>query len=51
MREARADLNIIRFESEMLSNWAQLLDLAARLYERLAPRVTCIDRAEEDEVF
>jgi hypothetical protein len=31
MCEAHENLKIIRFEDEMLPNWAQLLDLAARL--------------------
>lgn len=31
MHEANENLKVIRFEGEMLPNWAQLLDLAARL--------------------
>jgi hypothetical protein len=31
MREGHQNLKTIRFEGEMLPNWAQLLDLAARL--------------------
>jgi len=31
MRASHENLKIIRFEGEMLPNWAQLLDLAARL--------------------
>jgi len=31
MRDHHENLKIIRFESEMLPNWAQLLDLAAQL--------------------
>ena len=31
MREVHENLKVIRFEGEMLPNWAQLLDLAARL--------------------
>ncbi len=31
MQESHENLKVIRFEGEMLPNWAQLLDLAARL--------------------